>query len=85
MLAGLATLIQLNMGGYDESQKVYGVNWTPIEEVPTDIPPEAKRVDLNANSIYILKKGDFSHLSQCTQLWVGRNGMRQLQPGAFDI
>ncbi len=54
-----------------------------LTEVPHDIPSDAKRVNLNNNTISSLDGGDFSLLSECIQLDLQWNNITCIDKEAF--
>ena len=54
-----------------------------LDEVPSDIPPEATEVYLQDNKITELKTGTFSHLMQCTKLYIYSNSITTIEGDAF--
>ena len=54
-----------------------------LVEVPSDIPSEATEVYLEDNKITELRTGTFSHLTQCTKLYIHSNLIRTIQGYAF--
>ncbi len=57
--------------------------WWNLTQVPSDIPAEARRVDLAGNAITSLPAGVFSHLSQCRILSVDNNKLTCVDRDAF--
>ena len=54
-----------------------------LDEVPSDIPPEATEVHLQDNKITELKSGTFSHLTQCNRLDIHNNHIETIEEDAF--
>ena len=59
------------------------MTYAELTSVPTDIPPEARSVDLSNNWITYLTSGVFSHLSVCTKLFMNCNQISVIESGAF--
>ena len=57
--------------------------YSGLNEVPTDIPREAREVYTGGNNITALKSYSFSNLSQCIELDLSLNIIAQIDPGAF--
>ena len=55
-----------------------------LTEIPDDIPADALKVDIAYNDITTVRANVFSHLSQCTSLSLGINGISEIEPGAFN-
>ena len=59
--------------------------WTEsgLEGIPGDLPAEASIVLLNGNQITRLRPSVFSHLSQCSYLYLQHNWISKVDHGAF--
>ncbi len=71
------------MNPYDASQQGYIQVGCCLTEVPRDIPAEALEVHLPFNPITSIHPGVFSHLTQCTVLFMVENRITQIQRATF--
>lgn len=53
-------------------------------EIPTDIPEDSVEVYLSYNNITKIKANAFSQLANCTNLFLQRNQISEIEPGAFN-
>ena len=55
-----------------------------LTTVPTDIPPEAIKVDLSDNSIHHLQASAFQHLNICIELKIDSKSLSTIENGTFN-
>ncbi len=68
---------------YSSSDRVYKGYKKGLTHVPPDIPPEAKKVELNGNSISRVPAGVFNRLTQCVSLKLDGNDISVIEKHAF--
>ncbi len=69
---------------WNNETKVYSLISGGLTQVPSDIPAQAVKVELNNNRIEVIIQNSFSNLSACEELHLYQNKIHTIENGAWN-